>query len=105
MTKLKTPPKFWTFPPRSLGQLMTVVALSGLAVSAFAPRGGLGVPPPRARRFMAAPAARTWAVPNDPALPAADPIIFAAPAGIDDRMVVAAPPGIDDRMVVAPGPR
>lgn len=105
MTNPKTPRKFRPFPPRSLGQLMTVVALSGLAVSSLVPRGGPGVSAPRARWFMAAPGARTRVVPPYATLPAADPMVFPAPAGIDDRMVVAAPSGIDDRMIVAPGPR
>ena len=82
--------------PRTLAQLMTLVALCGLAFAAARPR-------PEARPF---PLAR--AVP----FPAAVPILVAglddrfvhpAPRGLDDRFIVAAPEGLDDGIIVDPG--
>ena len=90
------------FLPRSLGRLMTLVALSGLAFAALAPRPGAGtarpnVPGPFRLRF-APPANPTYSV---EALPFPDErMVSPAPEGIDDRIVFRAPEGIDDGMIV-----
>jgi hypothetical protein len=91
--KPKPPPKPRFFPPRTLGQLMILVALCGLALAVVVPREdgqGAGPRPSRGRlgslRLRPALAAR-------PALP------FRVPgqtATGEDAMVLAAPAGIDD---------
>ncbi len=81
--------KDWT--PRSLGRLMTVIALSGLAMGALAQRSRPVIP---SRTF--APGTlpiRRW-VPAQ-VLPPSDPAVLTAPRGIDV--------GIDDAMIVNPG--
>lgn len=101
---------WWSYPPRKLGPLMTVVALSGLAMSAIGPRGAGGAGPPRVARLRTAPliwslSSRQVARPALSVTPGLDSGIYAAvPLGIDNRFIVDAPQGIDDRMIVeAPG--
>ena len=100
--RTKQPPgRVRGFPPRSLSQLMTVVALSGLAMAALVPRGGGRSFAPQRRL---APPPRLWSFPA-PASPrgeAYDRFVITAPEGLDPGIVVAAPEGIDDRMIAAP---
>lgn len=110
MLSKKSIGSWWAYPPRKLGQLMTVVALSGLAMSAIGPRGPGRAGPPRAPRMSTSP--RAWSLANPPLTRVAPEVNLsfdagiykAAPQGIDNRFVVDAPQGIDARMIVeAPG--
>jgi hypothetical protein len=90
----------WYGPIRSIGQLMVVVALSGLAMAVL---------PDRQRPMRLAPGIRPAAVravqviPQAQAPRAADTFIREARPGIDDAMIVTARGGIDDAMIVSPG--
>ena len=96
-------------PPRTIRQLMTVVALSGLAMSALSRRDGVVAPRPTFRAArptlrVALRALRHQPPVVQPAEPGTvdDRILVAAPQGIDARFVVAAPDGIDDGIFAAP---
>jgi len=89
----------WYWPIRSIGQLMIVVALSGLAMAVL---------PDRPRPMSLAPGIRPTAVRAVQVLPPVqaprvpDRFVREAPGGIDDAMIVTARPGIDDAMIVNP---
>ena len=99
-------PRAGLFPPRSLHRIMTVVALSGLAMAALLPRGGPTSVPlaPRVRpRIALAPRLRLPRPPVPAPVPGVDDrMIFAAPADLDPRFLVSAPVDLDPRMVVPP---
>ena len=110
MSSKKSVGSWWSYPPRKLGPLMTVVALSGLAMSAVGPRGAGRAGPPRVAGLRASPliwnlSSRQVARPARSATPGLDSGIYAAvPQDIDNRFVVDTPQRIDDRMIVeAPG--
>jgi hypothetical protein len=89
----------WYWPIRSIGQLMVVVALSGLAMAVLPERPGTrslppGLRPPAVRAVQVIPPAQTPRVP--------DRFVREAPAGIDDAMIVTARQGVDDAMIVNP---
>jgi hypothetical protein len=90
----------WYWPIRSIGQLMVVVALSGLAMAVL---------PDRHRPMRLAPGIRPAAVRSVQVIPrvqvprSADPFIREARRGIDDAMIATARRGIDDGMIVSPG--
>lgn len=96
----KSRPRLRSF--RSLGRLMTLVALSGLALAAYSERwrpqpAGVGV-----RNLMLRP--RTaGTLQQAPVPPSVDPSIIVAPPGIDEAMIVTAREGIDEAMIVNPG--
>jgi len=84
---------------RTLGSLMIVIALCGLAFAAARPR-------PEARSGPAFPAPRALPIPTaGPILIAGldDRFVHPAPRGLDDRFVVAARAGLDDGIIVDPG--
>ena len=89
----------WYWPIRSIGQLMVVVALSGLAMAVLPDRSrpmslAPGIRPPAVRAVQVIPPVQTPRVP--------DRFVREAPGGIDDAMIVTARPGIDDAMIVNP---
>jgi len=88
-----------SWPIRSIGQLMVVVALSGLAMAALPGRSRprpltFGARPPAVRAVQVIPQVQAPQVP--------DPFVREAPGGIDDAMIVTARQGIDDAMIVGP---
>ena len=86
----------------SLGRLMTVVALSGLALAAFSRDDRPKTPMPGQRNLppgQRAPGFRQ----QSPVPSAVDRFIIVAPPGIDDAMIVPARVGIDEAMIVSPG--
>jgi hypothetical protein len=90
----------WYWPIRSIGQLMVVVALSGLAMAVLPERPRTrslppGLRPPVVRAVQVIPPVQTPRV--------SDRFVREAPAGIDDAMIVTARQGIDDAMIVGPG--
>jgi hypothetical protein len=90
----------WYRPIRSIGQLMVMVALSGLALAVLPERHrpmpmALGIRPPAVRAVQVVPPVR---VPRP-----LDPSVHEARPGIDDAMIVTARQGIDDAMIVNPG--
>jgi hypothetical protein len=103
-SELEFQPKLrrWYWSIRSIGQLMVVVALSGLAMAVL---------PDRHRPMPLAPGTRPGAVRAVQVVPrvqvprarAVDPFLHEARPGIDDAMIVTARPGIDDAMIVGPG--
>ena len=92
-------------PPRKLSQLMTVIALSGLAMAALVPRGR-GKP---YNPLWPVPARLGWrSTPgpvSEPSRVPVDRFIVAPREDLDPGMVVAAPEGIDDRMIVPTVPQ
>jgi hypothetical protein len=95
---------------RTIGRLMGLVALSGLALAAYTERSR-PQPPPRGRiRFVprqvlqpVQPAQPQTPVQRaQPTLPRDRSLIPARP-GIDEAMIVTARAGIDDAMIVSPG--
>jgi hypothetical protein len=97
----KSPPGLRIGRPRTIGQLMVVVALSGLAFTALAPRYAPPRPARRTLRAVRAVPIQAWVTPG-PAAPTSIDERFVHPAaeGIDPKFVVQAPSGIDDGMVV-----
>jgi hypothetical protein len=94
----KSPPGFRIGRPRTIGQLMVVVALSGLAFTALVPRYA---PPRPARRTLRAVPIQAWVTPGPVAsMSIDDRFVYPAPEGIDPKFVVQAPVGIDDGMIV-----
>lgn len=83
----------------SIGQIMVVVALSGLALAVLPDRSRLTSRPPgiRPRVVRAVQVISPGQTPSSP-----DRFVHKAPAGIDDAMVVTARDGIDDAMIVSP---
>jgi hypothetical protein len=94
------------FVPRTLAELMAVVALSALAFAVLTPRAGPAAPRPPLRLSLMRP--RAVPIPTfpgtSPTVSVDEGIFRPAPEGVDDRMVVAAPEGIDDAMVVSADP-
>ena len=85
--------------PRTLGRLMTVIALSGLAMAGYAHRTRRPATAPLYRvRFLPPGVSQGIPVPRP-----MDPSILVAPPGIDDAMIVTARSGIDDAMIIHPG--
>jgi hypothetical protein len=77
---------------------MVVVALSGLAFTALAPRHA---PPRPVRRTFRAVPVQAWVTPGPAASTSIDErFVHPAPEGIDPKFVVQAPSGIDDGMIV-----
>jgi hypothetical protein len=93
----KSPPGFRIGRPRTIGQLMVVVALSGLAFTALVPRHA---PPRTVRRTFRAVPVQAWVTPGPAASSIDDRFVHPAPEGIDPKFVVQAPSGIDDGMIV-----
>jgi hypothetical protein len=89
-----------SWPVRSIGRLMIVVAVSGAALSVMT---GMGKQK-RNSRYFPARVQRPIQAPRPSVLAAkpADPFVVVAAAEIDARMVVAAPVGIDEAMVFNP---
>ena len=90
----------WWFPPRTLGQLMTLVALAGLGLAAVTPKGRTPLPP----RVVPT----RWFSPQSPAVRFAplteragpdDRFVVTGPARIDEAFIVQAPEGFDDGMI------
>src|SRR4029079_17708162 len=84
---------------RSIGQLMVVVALSGLAMAVLPDRSrplslAPAITPPAVRAVQVIPPMQAPRVP--------DRFVREAPGGIDDAMIVTARQGIDDAMIVGP---
>lgn len=99
----KPPPKLKGFLPRTLGQIMVLVALSALGITAILPRP---VPPPKTPpkgfRIWRAPRALPVPLPQAPPFPQADRFLHVAPTAIDEAILVEAPRGIDEAMIVDP---
>ena len=87
------------FPIRSIGRLMTLVALSGLALAAFSEQSRPTILPVRTK-----PALLRWVPPpaRAPSPRLRAPGVIVAPRGIDEAMIVTAPSGIDEAMIVNP---
>ncbi len=81
-------------PPRTLGQIMTLVALSGFGMAALVPRDGM---PPRR---WAVPAPRFGPVLPPPIPVPVDRFVITASQMMDERMIIQAPGGIDEAMIV-----
>jgi hypothetical protein len=90
----------WYWPIRSIGQLMVVVALSGLAMAVLPDRHR---PMPLALGIRPAAVRAVQVIPRGQIPRAADPFVREARPGIDDAMIVTARPGIDDAMIISPG--
>ncbi len=94
----------WNPFPRSIGRLMTVVALSGLALAAYSGRTRPTIINPVTRQVFAQPSP-TRPSPMLPRVQPAqprDPAVIVAPAGIDEAMIVTARGGIDEAMIINP---
>jgi hypothetical protein len=90
----------WSWPVRSIGRLMIVVAVCGAALSVMVGMGkhkrNARYFPTRVQRRLQAPQVETLgAQPRDP-------FVVVAAAEIDAQMVVPAPAGIDEAMVFNP---
>lgn len=98
----RTKSRPWHRSLSSLGRLMTLVALSGLAVAAYLERSRpnpsrLGVRNLILRQLSPGSL-------QQPRVPSSgDPSIIVAPPGIDEAMIVTARVGIDEAMIVKPG--
>ena len=96
MGKLDTPGRPWNLRPRSIQQVLAVVALGGLALVMTRPQ-------PQRRAFVPPIATtevrRLIATGNLDGNASIDPrFVHSAPDGIDDAIIVA-PPRIDDGIV------
>jgi len=85
----------------SLSRLMTLVALSGLALAAYSERSrpkvtGLGM------RNLMLRQRTPGSLQQSPVPSSVDPSIIVAPPGIDEAMIVTARVGIDEAMIVKP---
>jgi hypothetical protein len=89
----------WCSLPRSIGQLMTIIALSGLALAAYSEHARTRVIPLGARRFVFQP---PQVPPRVEVQEPRDPSVLVAPRGVDEAMIVTAREGIDDAMIVGP---
>jgi hypothetical protein len=95
----------WSWPIRSIGHLMIVIALSGLVLSVVPLKSRRPAPP--AFRRTRVPGNRTvvqGSVPGlpQPQRPELDRFVIIAPAEIDPEMVVRADPDLDAEMVFNP---
>lgn len=86
--------------PRSLGRLMILIALLGLALGVYSERVRPG-PAPFPARLVAFLPPRT--PPTRALTRLQDPSVLVARQGIDDAMIHTARRGIDDAMIVNPG--
>ncbi len=86
---------------RSLGRLMTLIALSGLVLAAYAGRPRLRSAGPSAKRFMPVPKTPGMSQPL-PVPPSSDRSIIVAPPGVDEAMIITADAGVDEAMIVTP---
>ncbi len=88
-------------PPRQLSKLMSLVAMSGLALAALTPRPGAPTPtPPRIvprAPYVWTPTGSSSTPP--PLVVPADRFVLAAPDDLDPRFVLAAPDAMDPHMV------
>jgi hypothetical protein len=86
---------------RSLGRLMTLAALSGLALAAYSERWRPkpSVSPVRSLVFRQR---IPGTLQQSPVPSFVDPSIIVAPPGIDEAMIVTAREGIDEAMIVNP---
>ena len=106
--KPKLKPRF--FPPRTLGQLMALVALCGVVLAVVVPRGGGSgggaAKPIRGRLGTLRLRNATIGPPRLSLLPPAqtaagdDPMVVVAATEIDDAFLIPAPVEIDDAMIV-----
>jgi hypothetical protein len=86
----------------SLGRLMTLVALSGLALAAYSERS-LPKPSRLGLRNLMLRQRTPGFLQQSPVPSSLDPSIIVAPPGIDEAMIVTAREGIDEAMIVKPG--
>jgi hypothetical protein len=94
-------PGHWRRPLRSLSRLMTLIALSGLALAAYSERARpkpsrLGV------RNVIFRQVRPGLLQQSPASSLHEPSVIVAPPGIDEAMIVTARRDIDEAMIVNP---
>jgi hypothetical protein len=84
---------------RSIGRLMALVVLSGLALAAFSDQSRPTILPVKTK-----PALPRWVPPpaRAPSPRLRTPGVIVAPQGIDEAMIVTAPSGIDEAMIVNP---
>ena len=99
LSRPKSRPWYRSF--RSLGRLMTLVALSGLALAAYSERSR-PKPPGLGMRNLMLRQRTPGSLPQSPLPSSADPSIIVAPSGIDEAMIVTARVGIDEAMIVGP---
>jgi hypothetical protein len=85
----------------SLGRLMTLVALSGLALAAYSERSR-PQPPGLALGNLMLRQRTPGFLQQSPVPSSVDPSIIVAPPGIDEAMIVTARVGIDEAMIVNP---
>ncbi len=86
---------------RLLGRLMTLVALSGLALTAYSGRSGPNPSRFDVRNLM--PGQGTPGFFRQSQMPSyVDPSVIVARPGIDEAMIVTARAGIDEAMIVQP---
>ncbi len=85
----------------SLSRLMTLVALSGLALAAYQERSRPNATGPGMRNLMLRQRTPLF-LQQSTALSSVDPSIIVAPPGIDEAMIVTARVGIDEAMIVNP---
>jgi len=101
LSRPKPWPRPWYQSIRSLGRLMTLVALSGLAVAAYSER-----PRPNPSRLGMRNLMLRQRIPGSlqqlPLPSSVDSSIIVAPPGIDEAMIVTARAGIDEAMIVSP---
>jgi hypothetical protein len=86
------------WPPRSIGRIMALVALSGFAMASYAQRTRPAAPNPRFGPFVTQPPGSSWVQLPRPR----DPSVIVAPRGIDDAMIVTSRAEIDEAMIVSP---
>lgn len=97
------PPRFLSLPPKTIGQIMTLVAFSALGLTAVLPRPGNPLPGPP--KFRAWPALRaTQPISGAPVVAPApgDHFLRVVPEGLDEAILVEAPAGTDEAMLVNP---
>jgi len=94
-------PRPWRPLCNSLSRLMTLVALSGLALAAYDERSWPKPTRPGMRNYLLRQRTPGLVQPS-PAPSSVDPSIIVAPPGIDEAMIVTARTGIDETMIVNP---
>ena len=100
--KAKPLGRFRRFVPRTIGQIMVLVAVSGLGFTALAPRNAM--PQPGWKTFRArATTVPMWVTPAPGSVASIDKaMVHPAPEAIDPGFIALAPDGIDDGMIVSP---
>jgi hypothetical protein len=103
MSRSKPGPGHWSWPLRSIGRLMTLVALSGLALAVWTEGSRRPNVPPAIRiPLRRAPRAQALDLPRTRLPAERDRSVIVAPGGIDEAMIKRAPEGIDDAMIFNP---